>query len=410
MPTAKLLYHLLSLSALTLFALAPAAPSVQTPGSTPPRISCAVAGDPDVPVSVDSGRARYCAVDVGSRSVKLSVISMEPGRPGTARDERVCRRTLGLGALVFDSTTGTSRPLPDSAIDLLADTIRRYQQICQLDGAVLLGAGATQWSRDATNIADVTEKVRTATGVALDVLTPRQEAEYGHVAASLGTPGRIVLDPGSNSFQLSWWARATAEPVSVLIPYGYVRASVNDFENAADYEAARLAYEAKVRARIDDALAELSPPLDLAGLAQMVRSGALGSDVVTLGQDGAVQLAVRGTLRGADGRWLADADDYEQLLQRQRFSADPEFGIMAAAPITASELRMYVAGLGSRDLKDLTADPVKGLYGQKALVVPALADLLMRALGTKRLVMVPQEAVTGYALSKIAEAGSKTPH
>lgn len=399
----------LPLPALVLWLMGAATLSAQTPGSTPPPVSCTVAPDPTVPVRAEAGRNLYCVIDVGSRSVKLSVISLEPAQPATAQDERLCRRTLGMGALVFDSTTNTARPLPDSAIDLLSDTIRRYQEICQLDRAVLLGAGATQWARDATNITDVTTRMRAATGVALDVLAPRQEAEYGYLAASLGVPGRIVLDPGSNSFQLSWQPRSAATPTSVLIPYGYVRASTNDFETAADYQAARLAYGAKVRARIDEALAQLSPPADLAELARLVRSGALGREVVTLGQDGAVQLAVRGTLRDAGGAWLADTGAYNHLISGQRFTTDPEFGIVTARPITAPELRAYLAGLGTPDLKALTAEPIRGLYGQKALVVPALVDVLMRALGAERLVMVPQEAITGYALAKLDESSGNAP-
>jgi hypothetical protein len=45
------------------------------------------------------------------------------------------------------------------------------------------------------------------------------------------------------------------------------------------------------------------------------------------------------------------------------------------------------------------------LYGQKALVVPALAELLLRELGAERLVMVPQETTTGLILAQLPRQG-----
>jgi len=46
--------------------------------------------------------------------------------------------------------------------------------------------------------------VDAATGVRFDVLSPAQEAQYSYAAGSASTPGRIVLDTGSNSFELAW--------------------------------------------------------------------------------------------------------------------------------------------------------------------------------------------------------------
>jgi len=46
---------------------------------------------------------------------------------------------------------------------------------------------------------------------------------------------------------------------------------------------------------------------------------------------------------------------------------------------------------------------LRGLYGQKALVVPALADLLLGELGASRLVTVPQEVTTGNILTQLRD-------
>src|SRR5689334_23023601 len=116
--------------------------------------SCVIAIDKQVPVTAGRGRAVHCGVDLGSRTVKLSVVSMEDGRPQTIREERICKRTLGMGALVFDAKTGTAGPLPADAVGALVATIDEYKQICARDGGTIAAAGATQWARDATNVAE----------------------------------------------------------------------------------------------------------------------------------------------------------------------------------------------------------------------------------------------------------------
>ena len=210
---------------------------------------CAIQADPSVPIAKQPGRVVYCGLDLGSRTAKLSVVSMQKGRKTTTRDERQCKRTLGLGELVFDSTTSTARPLSSEAIETLADTIREYQRICALDGGSLTAVGATQWARDATNITDVQARVRARTGVGFEVLSGKQEADYGYLAASLDTPGRIVLDPGSNSFQLAWQERGSPTITSIVVRHGYVRGAVNEIEPAADYPAGRQAYQHPARRR-----------------------------------------------------------------------------------------------------------------------------------------------------------------
>ena len=235
--------------------------AVSAAADEPRPSSCVIAVDKQVPVKAGPGRAVYCGLDLGSRSAKLSVVSMEKGRPKTIREERICKRALGMGALVFDSKTSTARPLPPDAIGSLVSTINEYKDICTRDGGTIVAAGATQWARDATNVAEVTARVKDATGIRVDVLSPIQEAVYAYVAGSVRTPGRIVLDSGSNSFQLSWQEKKSATTQSILVPFGYVRAAANDFEPASDYASARAAYQQRARAAIEQELGRLSPPL-----------------------------------------------------------------------------------------------------------------------------------------------------
>ena len=367
--------------------------------------SCVIAPDKQVPVKAGPGRALYCGLDLGSRSAKLSVVSMEKRRPATIREERICKRTLGMGALVFDSKAGTARPLPPDAVDSLIRTIDEYKQICTRDGGTIVAAGATQWARDATNVADVAARVQQATGVRFDVLSPMQEAVYSYVAGSVRTPGRIVLDAGSNSFELAWQEKGSTTISSILVPYGYVRAAANDFDPASDYASARASYQRRARAAIEQELGRLSPPLTLSRLRGLVGRGVIGPELIALGEDGAVvPLVVRGWLRDGSAGWTGDQKKYDQALNGHRVT-DRSFGIMTAPPLSPADVQSYLRGLRPDDFKALRSEPVRGLYGQKALATPALVELLLEELGASRLVTVPQEVTTGNILSSLGPDG-----
>jgi exopolyphosphatase/guanosine-5'-triphosphate,3'-diphosphate pyrophosphatase len=384
------------LTVLAALALADTAAAV-----APRPSSCVIAADKQAPVRTTPGRVVYCGIDLGSRTVKLSVVSMEKDRPVTVRDERLCKRTLGMGALVFDSRTATARPLPDETIGHLVDTLAEYKEICARDGGTLVAAGATQWARDATNVAEVSARVGAATGIRLDVLTPDQEAEYGYAAASVATAGRIVLDAGSNSFELAWQEKDSPSVRTILVPYGYVRAAANEFAAGSEYARARAAYQEHARAMIEQQLARLEPMTSLAGLRSLVRRGRIGPDLIALGEDGAiVPLVARGRLREGPGRWIADGPRFDEALGAPR-ATDPRYGVMTGPPLSGDDLRSYLHRVTAADLAALRTEPVRGLYGQKALAVPALADLLMRDLGLRHLVTVPQEATTGHILMRL---------
>jgi hypothetical protein len=235
------------------------------------------------------------------------------------------------------------------------------------------------------------------------VLSPTQEAVYSYVAGSVRMPGRIVLDPGSNSFELAWQEKGSTTIASILVPYGYVRAAANDFDSASDYASGRAAYQQHARAAIEQELGRLSPPLTLSRLRALVGKGEIGPELIALGEDGAVvPLVVRGWLRDGSGGWTVDPKTYDAALNGHR-RTDRSFGIMTAPPLSPADVQSYLRGIRPDDFKALTSEPVRGLYGQKALVTPALAELLLGELGASRLVTVPQEITTGHILTRLPD-------
>ncbi len=388
-------------NALLLLALAIEASAAWTTqaqasaASTPPR-SCAVEPEQAQPVAA-AGRRVYCAIDIGSRNVKLAVISMEPGKPLTLRDERTCRTRLNLGTKVYDAGAPAGRqdkPLPAADVEALAGAMKRYQAFCDRDGGLMVGADATEWARHATNIAEVKRAVASATGIGIDVLTPDEEARYGYAAATRGRGGYLVVDPGSNSFQVTAQPRGEQVPRGISVPLGYEQASTLYFSKAASYETGRLAYAGEVRRRL--------AALDMPGLRAAVASGKLGRALVALGQDAAVQLVVGGALRDAAGSWLQDEAAYASLADQVRSTPSPEYGEVTAI-LEAAQISGFLHSLGApSQLAQLLADPVRPRYGNKALVVPALLDVLTSDLGVDKVVLTATEMPAGYILAKAA--------
>lgn len=372
------------------------------PACAQPRSAATCPLVPDKAGLGAEGREVYCAADLGSRNVKLVVNSMTPGKPLTLRNERFCRSLLNLGTKVYDAQAPTgqqNRPLADRDLEDLVAAVREFRTLCESDGGRMLGADATEWARHATNIKQIQDRVVGSTGTTIDVLSPEQEARYGYLAATHGTRGRIVLDPGSNSFQITWQGRDDAAPLWISIPLGYEQAARLHFLAAESYAAARRGYAADIRARLAAATPSLST------LRAAVKAGGLGKEIIALGQDAAIDLFVRGTLRDANGLWLTDTASFERKIRERGRTISPMFGEINAM-LSASEVAAYLASLETgAGFQQLRSDPIRRLYGNKALVVPALLDVLTRDLGIDSVVLTPAETGTGYILTKLARPG-----
>jgi hypothetical protein len=190
-----------------------------------PAVTCSGEANKTVAVAPAAGRKVYCALDLGSKSAKLQVVSIEPGKPLSFKDERLCKATLGFGAKVFNATTMVKSALADADIANLVTVIQEFKQICAVDKGLLVGAEATQWARDATNIADVKAAVKTGTEIDIEVLSTEEEGQYGYTAATRNAPEKFALDPGSNSFQIGWLEKGQTTPRTVSVDFGYVRAA-----------------------------------------------------------------------------------------------------------------------------------------------------------------------------------------
>ncbi|HMA91192.1 MAG TPA: hypothetical protein VKP30_00840, partial [Polyangiaceae bacterium] len=317
---------------------------------------------------------------------------------------RQCRAKTGFGAIVFDSATQTSKPLPPVQINNLITIMKEFQQLCTLDGGTMVGAEATQWARDATNMSEVKTSVKSSTSLDIEVLSPETEGIYGYVAATRNTAEKLAIDTGSNSFQLSWWNKGAAGPSAVSVPFGYVRGSATYYpaSSTETYAAARQRHEADLKTKLDTALGALTPPMSLAQIKQSIVDGNVKGQVFVLGQDGAMNLVVRGELRDAtSGIWLSSSDAYKARVAQELPRVDPTYGEIMSVLLPADLNNFFTTIMTADSFLALRTDPIRSLYGESALSNAALLDTLVKELGVTAIVGVPQEMPTGYILAKI---------
>lgn len=127
---------------------------------------------------------RLAAVDMGSNSFHLLVVDAHPdGSFDTLLREK---EMLRLGDVV--SRTGT---IPRTDVERILDTLHRFATMARSIGATEIVACATSAMREADNSAQVVDLIREETGIEVEVISGRREAELVFAAIR----GSLVLEP-----------------------------------------------------------------------------------------------------------------------------------------------------------------------------------------------------------------------
>jgi hypothetical protein len=268
----------------------------------------------------------------------------------------------------------------------------------------LVGTEATQWARDATNMAEVKAMVKAGTTLDIEVLTPDQEGVYGYAAGTRNAPDKLSLDPGSNSFQIGWWDRTVGAPRTVSVPFGYVRGAAKHYPDATTdtYDVARAKHATDLTAQLNTALGALTPPTTLAAIKALITAGTLKPEIHVVGQDGALHLSVKALLRGADGKWIDTKAGYDARVAQEKPIAHPSFGDVTTVLMPADFTGFFTTIVKPADFMILRQTPVRELYGEKSLANAVLLDTLIKELALTTVVLVPQEMPAGYILAKVA--------
>jgi exopolyphosphatase / guanosine-5'-triphosphate,3'-diphosphate pyrophosphatase len=144
---------------------------------------------------------RLGVLDVGSNTVHLLVVDAHPGaRPLPAHSHKA---ELRLAQLLDDD--GSIGP---QGVDRLISVVHEALQAAEDKGVEDLLPFATSAVREARNADDVLERVRTETGVELQVLTGEEEARLTFLAARRWfgwSAGKVlVLDIGGGSLEIAY--------------------------------------------------------------------------------------------------------------------------------------------------------------------------------------------------------------
>jgi hypothetical protein len=373
-----------------------AAPSAApAPVASRPAAPVACRPERDQPLATDPQRQRRCVIDVGSRNVKLVVTAVKGNDPLSLTGERVCRSRLQLGEKTFDQKAQSGRPLGSADQDALARLLSDYAALCRRDGGELVGAIATEWARRATNPEEIRRTLSAGGGVDLAILSRDREGRLGYLAATRGVRGKMVLDLGSRSFQLSYWPRGAAEPEAASLPLGIDEAGDRFFgkREHRDYAAARAAFVAAFRAGLGATLPRIRAA---------VRSGVLAPELFSLGENGDMPLALEGRLWELATHRGVDEPGYSALLKARPPIASATFGTVTAV-VSARELAALARTLEHDPalFDELRSDRVKRIYGYKMLAVPAVVGALAEDLGIETVVLVPQEMPDGLIIDNL---------
>jgi exopolyphosphatase/guanosine-5'-triphosphate,3'-diphosphate pyrophosphatase len=150
---------------------------------------------------------KLAAIDIGSNAARLlihDVIMTPKGKPEFVKISLV-RVPLRLGFDVFES--GTISP---ERAEKFVTTIKAYKNLLDVYEVEHLITAATSAMRDATNAAEIIQRIKVETGIDIRVISGEEEATYiyeNHFADTLNKDeSYLYIDVGGGSTELTFFS------------------------------------------------------------------------------------------------------------------------------------------------------------------------------------------------------------
>ncbi len=147
--------------------------------------------------------ARVAAIDIGTNSVKMSVADVS-----RARGVELVRETSEITRL--GKGVDKTKRLADDAVERTLATIERFATDAKSDGAGRIAVVGTSALRDAENGATFIRDLRTRTGLDIEIIAGKREAQLAYLAVrsdpSIAVPDDAMLavfDIGGGSTELN---------------------------------------------------------------------------------------------------------------------------------------------------------------------------------------------------------------
>lgn len=203
---------------------------------------------------------RIAAIDIGSNSIRLTIVDVPVAGHRVIRDEEKAYARLGQGVL----ETGR---LADDAMDAAVEALDRMMRLAREREVTHVSAVATAAVRQAANGAAFVERVRREVGLDIEVIDGAHEGRLALLSAAegLALDGDIaVVDIGGGSVEIAWGTGAVLGSV-VSMPLGaVVLADRFSDDDPLSADAGQRLTE-HIRATLMDAVSDTRTPGVLAG-------------------------------------------------------------------------------------------------------------------------------------------------
>ncbi len=165
-------------------------------------------------------------IDVGSNSTRMEVLQLT-----SDYDLRVMSEVKAL--LRLASRKSKDGKLLPTAVSELSRLIADFATVASASKVDSIRAVATSAMRDATNGDEVVERVKSETGIDLEIISGEREAQFGFLGAVFSLPAHdgVLFDIGGGSVEFSFFENRTLKKVHTL-DLGALRVS-NDFLNSS---------------------------------------------------------------------------------------------------------------------------------------------------------------------------------
>jgi exopolyphosphatase/guanosine-5'-triphosphate,3'-diphosphate pyrophosphatase len=175
-----------------------------------------------------------CAIDVGSKNLKLESGYRELGRIVTRRMRKV---TLNLG----EEVRASGGVIREHKLLELRSVLAEFRECGERNGTSRLMAVGTNALRQARN-RDQVLALADELEIELEIADGRREGELGYAAATLGEPNHLVSELGSHSMQVAWLCGGPVEVLHREAGYvfaydSFVQAAPGMAEAYGDYRA-----------------------------------------------------------------------------------------------------------------------------------------------------------------------------
>jgi exopolyphosphatase/guanosine-5'-triphosphate,3'-diphosphate pyrophosphatase len=147
------------------------------------------------------------AIDIGSNAARLLITDVIPGPRAVPEFIKVAlvRVPLRLGFDVFDK--GEITP---ARVEKVIKTIRSYKLLLDVYEVKHLKACATSAMRDASNGREIIKKIKTETGIQINIISGQEEASFiyeNHIAEEMtGEESYLYIDVGGGSTELTFFS------------------------------------------------------------------------------------------------------------------------------------------------------------------------------------------------------------